>query len=241
MMQLYLQINGALVATGIDSTTASGQANYAYPVNPITINKAGPVVIKFTATTNGTLYMNSLKLVKTADVTPSVPSISIETNVSASIRLNEKTGIRFYTEIDNAQIEALKADGYTVELGTLIAPKDLIENELTFESSSYLDVEYTAKNQDGSFKYYTEDGFTGVVGSIVKIQEKNLARDFVGRGYVKLTKDGVTTIVYSNSVSTRSAKFIATKIIAVEGWENNYTSEQADLIRKWSLVPDYKA
>ncbi|MGN0174487.1 MAG: hypothetical protein ACI39F_08595, partial [Acutalibacteraceae bacterium] len=113
--------------------------------------------------------------------TPSIATM----NLGASIRLGDVNGIRFYTKVDTTKIDELKAvDGNKVELGTLIAPADNIEDtELSFalETGKYVDVKFN------SATYYTEGDFTGIVGSLVNIQDKNITRDFVGRGYVKVT------------------------------------------------------
>lgn len=137
---------------------------------------------------------------------------TIEMNMmqGASIRLNEKNGIRFYAQIDTEKVDALRDAGYTVELGTIIAPKDLLKNadntyqDLTFDldSSKYVTVEFNAN------KYYEENTFVGIVGSIVNIKENannysydngNKARPYVGRAYAIVTdKSGNKTISYAN-------------------------------------------
>ena len=214
-------ING-IGSTKIANTTYSYKpsANAAYIAITLSIGDAvaadGSNGIFARWTKNG--YAFSL----TAD------SVGIETELEASIRLNEKTGIRFYTSVDTDVIEAYKNDGYTVELGTLISPEDLVEDELTFETEKFIDVKYE------SDVLYENGEFKGIVGSIVNLKECNIARNFVGRGYMKLTKNGETQVVYSKSVSTRSAKYIANKICEVDNWEENYTQEHIDLIKNWA-------
>ncbi len=143
-------------------------------------------------------------------VTPTEPvdnlAVDVEMVSGASIRLNNLTGIRFYTNVDTAKIAALIAGGATVEMGTLIAPTNLIgEIELDFNLNSdyYLDIPYTYDS------YYQEGSFEGIVGSIVNIKETtvanptsgNIARDFVGRGYVKVTYNDETVISYADYAS----------------------------------------
>ena len=105
----------------------------------------------------------------------------------ASIRLVGPNGIRWYTEVDTAKIAQLKAEGHTVTMGTLIAPVDTLESELTQKTGYKVDIPFD------SDEYYTEGTFTGMVGSIVNIHEEhtdfnpisgNILRKFVGRGYV---------------------------------------------------------
>ena len=143
-------------------------------------------------------------------VTPTEPvdelAVDVEMVSGASIRLNNVTGIRFYTNVDTDKIAALIAGGATVEMGTLIAPTNLIgENELDFNLNSdyYLDIPYTYDS------YYQEGSFEGIVGSIVNIKETtvanptsgNITRDFVGRGYVKVTYNDETVISYADYAS----------------------------------------
>ncbi|MGN0174166.1 MAG: glycoside hydrolase family 16 protein, partial [Acutalibacteraceae bacterium] len=149
---------------------------------------------------------------------PVIDDITVSATMKdgASIRLNDVNGIRFYTEVDIDKVTALRDLGYTVELGTLIAPVDNIQDkELSFdlETGKYVDVKFN------SATYYTEGEFSGIVGSLVNIKDENITRDFVGRGYVKVTDtEGNETITYadyaSNNVSnnTRSLQTVATAL-----------------------------
>ena len=112
----------------------------------------------------------------------------------AAIRLSEQKGIRFVTQLDADKIAELKADGYTVEYGTLIAPKNYLgTSELTFDlgKGKYVDVPYKANQW-----HMGVDG--QIAGSLVTIKDENIAREFVGRAYVKVTKDENTTITYAD-------------------------------------------
>jgi len=142
------------------------------------------------------------------DVVPAVGAsltIDMTTIPGASIRLNDKTGLRFYTEVDKQKIADLRADGFTVELGTLIAPYDIVfRNDLTFAlaEDNFVDVKYQSND------YYTEGTeFSGIVGSIVNIKESttanpnsgNIVRNFVARGYAKITdKSGASLVFYAD-------------------------------------------
>ena len=107
------------------------------------------------------------------------------------------------------------------------------------------DVEYTAKNKNGKFIYY-ENGNT-FVGSIVKIKESstswsgnsgNVTREYVGRGYVKLTKDGETTVVYADYAdgnvvnNTRSLQYVA------EAYRNDDASDYYILDYDFQVLVD---
>ncbi len=165
------------------------------------------------------------------------PSIStkVETLEGAQLRLNNKAGIRFVTDVDKAEIARYIEDGYTVEMGTLIAPADKVVDELTFESEVKAVVPFASFANDNYF------GESQIAGSIVNIKEKNFGRVFVGRGYVKLTKDGVTTTIYSEEASTRSIKYLAN---ACKNDANFYETLDADyqtLVDTWAQAPDFGA
>ena len=149
----------------------------------------------------------------------SLTSVSIgkfEMLEGASMRINNKTGIRFYTNVDTAKIAELLADGATISIGTLIAPENLLNgNELKLDipETNRVNIPFVPGVEDG--KWYTEDTFSGMVGSLVNIKDANILRKFVGRGYATVTIGGVTKTVYadysSDSVvnNTRSIAFIA--------------------------------
>lgn len=161
----------------------------------------------------------------------------------AAMRVGNITGLRFYTKIDTDKIDAVK-DDYQVQLGTLIAPADKIgENGLTFEDMAvgdYLDVKFNATKDDGSFNYYEEANFKGIVGTIANIKDKNANRKFVGRGYIKYTKDGVTETVYAdysegNVVNnTRTISGIASSLKANSDYFDGLNSDQQSIIAYWS-------
>ena len=166
-------------------------------------------------------------------------SLEMTTMEGASIRLNNHTGLRFYTEVDKDKVTQLRNEGYTVQLGTLIAPANLLSNNaLTFELEvgKYADVKYTTN------EYYEESSFSGIVGSIVGIKESttlspatgNVLRDFVARGYAKITdSQNQTTIVYADYTpsSARSLGYVA--YMFRENNMNNdlYLSNQANVDR----------
>ena len=111
-------------------------------------------------------------------------------------------GIRYYTNIDESAISNLRKLGLTVNLGTLIAPKDLLlGKELTFDNVSI----YTSGKQTDSFdalnveytsdKYFEENTF---VGSISKVKSYNIDREFIGRGYVKVLINNKERVFYAD-------------------------------------------
>lgn len=192
-------------------------------------------------------YIDKFVLTKVGELVTEDPlAVDVSMQSGASIRLGAVNGIRFYTNVDTAKIAELKADGATVEMGTLIAPADIIDGkELNFdlESNEYVNVRFTAD------EYYTENGFEGIVGSIVGIKETstswsttsgNITRNFVGRGYVKVTKDGKTTISYAEysnsdiSENTRSLQFVANAFKNDSVKFGELTSDIQALVNGWA-------
>ncbi|MGN0172980.1 MAG: GDSL-type esterase/lipase family protein, partial [Acutalibacteraceae bacterium] len=179
-----ISVNGTKVASDLNTgNTGTGSGlDYGFDLSNVEIvDEDQPITLTITTTTEGNLYLNSIELTKIADVDLSVTTAMVS---GASIRLGGINGIRFYTKVDTAKIAALRSAGYTVELGTLIAPADNIKDtELSFnlETGKYVDVKFN------STTYYTDGEFSGIVGSLVNIKDTNITRDFVGRGYVKVT------------------------------------------------------
>lgn len=205
--------------------------------NNVEIINSSKITVKIVVTDvsqSGNLYLNSIELTKIADVKPFV-----STDEGASIRLNEKSGIRFYTQVDNDKVESYKNNGYDVEIGTLIAPQDAVSGELTFETENFVVVEFSNKAPDGSYEYYQKGSFVGIVASIVDLTDQDLSRNFVGRGYMKLTKGDKTIIVYSPTSSSCSAKTIASKITATDGWQEIYSARHIDLINTWATATEF--
>ena len=191
------------------------------------------------------MYLDKIVFTKVADLPVENPlAVAVSTDVKASIRMNQVNGIRFYTTVDQEKIAALEADGATVEMGTLIAPKDLLgDTELTLDLAELatpkaVNVKYQAKNEDGSYNYYTEgSNFSGIVGTIANVKEANITRDFVGRGYVKVTKGENTTISYADinvESSARSLKIVAAAIQGTDFYNNQLNDYQRSLVDTWA-------
>lgn len=121
----------------------------------------------------------------------------------ASMRLREDNGgIRYYTNVDETAISNLRKLGLTVNLGTLITPKDLLGNrDLTFDNVSI----FTPEKQNNSFdalnveynsnEYFEKNTF---VGSISKVKSYNIDREFVGRGYIKVLINNREKVFYAD-------------------------------------------
>ncbi len=172
-------------------------------------------------------------------VTPDF-NVDIDTLEAASIRLNNPTGIRFYSTVDADKIAELVAHGATVEAGTLIGPADMNADAMTLETdeAKIVNVVFNLNNKDG---YFTDNtGFEGIVGSIVNINSGNISRDFVGRGYVKVTYNGVTTVSYSDTVSTRSLRTVAQSCQLDTAVYDSLSENIKTLVDAWASAPDFE-
>ena len=177
-------------------------------------------------------YIDDIQYIKalepTAPVVDPYEDIAGTTNVAAQLRIGNVNGIRFLTEVDADLVAQAKADGYTVTKGTLIAPADLIEGKLTFKvaATKYIDVV-----AGGYFKY--ESG--KIAGSIVSIKAANIARDFIARGYVKLTKNDETTVYYATQTTEgRSLKTVAAACVADNSFFYMLNSDQQLQVTTWA-------
>lgn len=155
----------------------------------------------FVCYTDGENFYDVGQAVKvSSDLELTTLCLNLNMKNGASMRLNEQTGIRFYTNIDKSQIESFKNYGATLEMGTLIAHSgNLADSELTLDnqynnsgSLIFVNVKYQANS------FYTEDDFEGIVGSIVNIKTGNINQRFIGRGYIKVTIGGIEKTIYAD-------------------------------------------
>lgn len=186
----------AKISVDVQSGTNSTNASLNAPTTSTSANESVSVSL------NNTFFKITPYIYYTDSATLSVTPVT--TDEKASIRLNEKNGIRFYTTIDSEAIDFLNTANETVEYGTLIGPEYLVDGVLDYDdvnNENAVDVKFESDT------FYSDNyGFTGVVGSIVDIQTQNTDLNFVGRGYVKIGD----TYYYSKTYSVRSLKTIAT-------------------------------
>lgn len=228
----YKVFNGISGSSTIDFS-GYGSAGYAYVTNgdhDITSKlKTGlNTVVLF-----GNDQYNDIRKCIVIDYKVDETFVSVETIDKASVRLN-RTGLRFYTQVDTAKIASLKSAGASVEAGTLIGPANLNSSALTLDlvgTGKVINVTFNIDNKDG---YFTEGSFTGVVGSIAEIRDGNIGRDFVARGYVKVTKDGETKIYYSSTQTTRSLKTVAAAAKADTDYYNSLTAYFKSNLDAWA-------
>ncbi len=165
------------------------------------------------------------------DVVDGNVTFAIETDESASIRLNKKSGMRFYTTVDDEKLQKLVGNE-SYELGTIISLKEICGDELTIEDRCAKVVYTPQNNQD--VELWEGDQF---VGSIVSILEKNYSRDFVARGYVKVGD----TYYYSKTSCIRNVSQIADAYIADANSGYSELSPELKLkVDEWASANDIK-
>jgi hypothetical protein len=126
----------------------------------------------------------------------------------ASIRVSEPTGVRFGTQIDKDQLDAIKASGATVSFGTLIAMASDITVEEALDYTmltkgceiKHLDVVSTVQLEVGRFVQFN--------GAVVRIKTTNYNKQFVGRAYMTITYSNGESQVFYASV-TDNARSVA--------------------------------
>ena len=132
----------------------------------------------------------------------------------------ETSGIRFTTHVSKAQLDALNQgienDVYkSVAYGTLIVPTDyLFGGDFTHAwleaNCDYLDIPSTGWIYEGA-------EYSSYYGSIVNLNETNLARKFSGIGYIQITyADDSVKYFYAPYLTSyaRTAEYVAKAAIA---------------------------
>lgn len=167
-----------------------------------------------------TLYIKSVKVY--------YYTVAGEMVKGAGLRVGVHNGVRFFTTIDKDLVEEASERGYTVTMGTLIAPYDTLGGEeLTFDSPKYANLTvsgYFNNNDDGV-----------IAASLTNIKEANIARDFVGRGYVKIQKGDQTIIYYADmNDNVRSLKTIAAAVCEDENFFPLLSDSQKVQVTAWA-------
>ncbi len=192
--------------------------------------------------TNNVFYACGQEVEATSDLYFSSVKLSLETLSTASMRLNQSevvnniSGIRFYTEIDKDLIEDLKENGFNIELGTLIAPKKYFGEKLTTDLKFGVDFGKTVNYAVVPFEsetYFSDGEFSGIVGSIRNIKENHAIWNFVGRGYAKVSFNGIEKVVYATGKDTLPERSICYIAFCLKNDTNEYelySNEQKSMI-----------
>ncbi|MGN0173187.1 MAG: SGNH/GDSL hydrolase family protein [Acutalibacteraceae bacterium] len=199
-----------------------------------------------------TIYIDSIEVYTTLEqfqidniTSEESPIISMYKGASMRIfsTMKDECGIRFSTKVDIERVNHIIDAGYSVELGTLIAPKDKINGELKFEDENNIHkstTDYVVIPFDIEKGYYSDDYTQNcIVGSLVSIKEKNATRDFVGRGYLVYSKNGETTVEYADyydsdiSNNTRSINYLANCVKNDSEYYNSLSTAKQDNVNYW--------
>ena len=157
------------------------------------------------------------------------------TSEGAQIRIGAVNGIRFITSVDAELVETAKQEGYTVTMGTIIAPADAEASLFTVEGALAKTI---------SEGYYNENSGQ-IAGSLVNIKAKNISRTFAARGFVTLTKGGNSTTYYSDINEGRSLQGVAATCKAESGSPNSFYDSLSDtqkaMVDAWAQGNAYTA
>ncbi len=167
--------------------------------------------------------------VAVTDSEDSLITDALSTADGVSIRLNNVNGMRFYTTVDTEKLAELVGEN-AYEIGTLIGPNDKIGDELTADDLGSNAVAVVYDHTKCAF--WEGNQF---VGSIVSLKEKNYARDFAARGYVKVGD----TYYYSETTSIRNMADIADAYIADENsGYSGLTEAVKEVVDAWAKAND---
>lgn len=193
----------------LDGITEQVSAGSVYSLPTVTDSN-------FVAFSDGTKFYDSGEtIIVNESISLNSVYLTISMKNGASIRYTNPTGIRFYSTINKEQLTNLEDLGASVQLGTMIAPKDLLSsNDLDFNlaADSFVKIPYNTRT------WFAEDDFSGFVASIVNIKTANLNREFVGRGYATVKLGDFEKTIYADYAesniqnNTRTICFIAYSI-----------------------------
>ena len=241
-----VEVNGVKVAEAL-STSNSGSAvgkNDPFALNSITIPETTVLTIKITTTGSGSLYLNSLKLDKTADVVQ-MPSITMLDG--AAMRIDQKTdGIRFSATVPTAQLQAFRDSGANiVDFGMIIAQADsnLTTDSMIVDNALEMDTESVSLPEDKNAvlaSYGRADAesdqsgtVTQIIGSLVEIKPGNANKQYVARAYIKYEDKSGEHYIYSNISEPRSIATVAAAVKADTEYYSSLCAKHKEAVDKW--------
>ena len=157
----------------------------------------------------------------------------------------DEGGIRFSSAItaaDYTALEAMETEGVSVSYGMLIAPYDyfdtygefnpatvfgvngekkytwdgeVVEEGATYTKIAHVTYDTLTMSTQGGYENYYE-----LKGSLIKIKDENLTKEFIGRGYIKYeTTEGVSykfADYYKNSVDNNVRSIVYVSQLAID-------------------------
>lgn len=185
---------------------------------------------------NGGLYKAGAEFTISSNVTFTAAYINFAMLNGASIRTQEPAGIRFITEINKDEYNALKELG-AIQMGTLIIPTDTLGNK-TLDLNT-VDVMNLTSN---GFLTATGRGILGTTakddceyfsGAIVNLDKGNYTRYFSARSYITITyaDDSATTLYsdYSAENNSRSLYDLSNTFVATNTGVQTFIDSVADI------------
>lgn len=190
---------------------------------------------------NGELYSAGKEINVTADTEIVAVFAKLSMDEKASIRLEDPSGLRFTTRVENDAYTYLQSVS-TVALGTLITKADYFTNG----DYSGFTTEFAETKLDILSKVGKVDGENYVFnGVIVGVKSSHYDWDFVSRGYMTVTyADGTSATFYTNT-TVRSIAFVANeayidrnaeydetvyKYLTADGDYSRYTEDELKLL-----------
>ncbi len=146
-------------------------------------------------------------------------TVSISARYGASMRLSNPTGLRWTTDINLEDLKALNDDANisNLKVGTLITLTENLANTAWGELTVGTDVIDVAADLDALKSETAKNGMVSFNGSIVNIKDENLDKAFSGIGYISMTVNGETVVIYSNYTAesdSRTVRYIAQAALA---------------------------
>ena len=212
------------------------------------------ILIAFTAMSMTTLLGIAARVYETraAEETITADSVTFETEKGASVRISDAedgNGLRYGIRMPAEDYADLRAAYDEVSFGILIAPADYVEEYGELNAQTVFGVggeqvyDWAVKDENGVWQYdgdkirivnfetaglfvsETDESAVVYYGSLVDLLENNIAREFVGTGYIKYTNAGSTSYRFAaENDNVRSMAYVAQMAIADDS--GSVTAEQ---------------
>ncbi|MBQ8884950.1 MAG: hypothetical protein IJY62_01050 [Clostridia bacterium] len=150
--------------------------------------------------------------------------------LGAGCRVDGEAGLRFKNSVSKSALAALKEDGATVELGTLLLPTSLLGTNLTENSAKVLNVKQTV--WFGSDE--TNDYFNAVLEGLGSVNDyaARYKKAITARAYAVVTySDGSVEYVYAQAIE-RSMLQVAEAALADPDKDSKYTGDQITVLEQ---------
>ena len=212
------------------------------------------IPIAFTAMSMTTLLGIGARVYETraAEETITADSVTFETEKGASVRISDAedgNGLRYGIRMPAEDYTDLRAAYDEVSFGILIAPADYVEEYGELNAQTVFGVggeqvyDWAVKDENGDWQYdgdkirivnfetaelFVSEGDENLMvyyGSLVDLLENNIAREFVGTGYIKYMDAGSTSYRFTaGNDNVRSMAYVAQMAIADDS--GSVTAEQ---------------